>query len=364
MEKLSMVVKHIVIFIFSLVAVCVAAAFGLFLAVGNYQACSFAFYMLNYDQQPLNKDPFVGRVIGLFFKDVTLGHLYALVLTAAVCIAFFVLFHKLSEIFQHLRLRREHLNTGDSQSARTELERAFWQAGEALIIAIPAVLAGWFDVMLFRFRSIVGAMGIEDPSMAVQIANWQMQLEDNLSLFAWQLTQIGAWGYIGVTAVGCIALEYALRRTGEKWDMLARVIDYCMAPGLPEDQETQYTDPAGVDEAHGPDPAVGGFANGYDADTGNTAATCATGEPRWENPAPEDSTVDPGFQAQEGADREFPSAAKPVGQEVIGSDPPERLTLDEALARPDRYFVDPDTMDVWSRKFYQTMNDNPARKAA
>ena len=42
-------------------------------------------------------------------------------------------------------------------------------------------------------------------------------------------------------------------------------------------------------------------------------------------------------------------------QEVIGGDVDERVSISEALKKPERYFVDPETHEIWSCKLREKL---------
>ena len=42
-------------------------------------------------------------------------------------------------------------------------------------------------------------------------------------------------------------------------------------------------------------------------------------------------------------------------QEVIGGEKGERMRLSEALKQPERYFVDPETHEIWSCKLREKL---------
>jgi len=52
------------------------------------------------------------------------------------------------------------------------------------------------------------------------MVGWSGQLSQKGDLWIWFLTKIGAWGYLAITAICCLSLEYALSRAGESWALL------------------------------------------------------------------------------------------------------------------------------------------------
>ena len=225
------------------------------LIVANYLACKSAFDFSGYDGLPLANEAFIGQIIGPFFPEATLSHFYALVVAVVIALGLFILTYCIFYIWVLMRDQKAYLAQNDSQSAQIILNKMHeTMLLIAIIIPCLASAINW-DFQLFLYRSVVGALGIEDPSQApLTVLNWERQMEVNGNFFAWHLARIGAFGYLGITGVACIALEFTFRRTTERLLILISNIESIFISTDQHDERTPY----GYDSRRQPvyDPAV------------------------------------------------------------------------------------------------------------
>lgn len=221
--------------------ICVVADVGLVvltvaLVIANYLACKSSFELLGFERQPLGTDELVGGFFGAFFHQATLVHFYALVLAVTMAVGLFLVFKLAFRLAALWEDRRAYLHAGDHPSAHAATRAILRDLIMLGIFLLPLAAAISWDVQLFRFRALTGALGIEDPTVASQMPGWHQQLQAHGAQFAWSLAGWGAWGYVAVTAMACLSLEYTVHKTQDYWTRL-------------EDSCTALTQPAAPQEA-------------------------------------------------------------------------------------------------------------------
>jgi hypothetical protein len=252
---------------------------------------------------------------------------------------------------------------------------------------------------LFRLRSVAGALALEDPAVAAQLANWEQQVQENSLMWAWTLTKSGAWSYLAMTAVGCLGLEYTLMKFSHAW---ARLLSSVQAMIGADDTHALEQGFYGYDQDGQPvyDPST---PIAYDVD-GQPVAYEETATPSVEaqaQPAPaqaEAASVQseplPRVQEANGYHQEPPSnpgqtplwdpaapeatasesaTAEPAREnqarsetlhDVIGGAAGEKVTLAQALADKRRYWVDPEGPHVWDAQYRETLFGEELKQAA
>jgi hypothetical protein len=158
------VVRNLFGLIFIMGADCLFSCIFLTLFIANYLACKTSFDYLGYDGLPLAKEAFIGQIIGPFLPDATLSHFYAFVVAAVIAAGLFVMYNRLFHIWELLKQRKGYLSQNDKESAQIILYHIY---DDIVMIAaiMPFLIAAiiW-DFELFKYRSVVGALGIEDPA--------------------------------------------------------------------------------------------------------------------------------------------------------------------------------------------------------
>lgn len=414
MNLFNRLLRNLINLVFCCAAVTLCLGLAVLMLIANYLACQVSFELLGYDKQPLNADKLIGQLFDAFFPKAALTHLYAFVVAALVSLGLFLCFRVISHIFELYKERRHYLNTGDQQSARIINQLICWDLVELVAFAIPLTAAVYWDVQLFRFRSICGAAGIEDAETATSLNAWPLQLSDNGTLWAWSLTAQGAWGYIGVTALSALAFEYTLRKTSENWAKLLSTFDEILTPAPREDAQAsiygydQHGQPVYDPQApiaydvngaplHDRDPAfaesdTGTESNEQPASThrqhsasrgasqDTAAETSAAKGPLFESPSPgRDAPGEGGAAAgvrPETRPEDLHFGGRSPGEsprgrteeaplhEVIGGADGERVSLSEALRHPDRYWVDSETHEVWDAHYRRALFGEEMSKAA
>jgi hypothetical protein len=381
------------------------------MVLANYLACKGSFELLGFEMRPLGTDELVGGFFGAFFHKATLAHFYALVLAVTGAMGFFLVFKLAFRIADLLEDRRAYLNASDQQSARAVVRLILRDLIMLLIFVAPLAVIMYWDVQLFRFRSIAGALAIEDPTVAPQMLGWERQLQENGDLFAWSLAHLGAWGYVAVTAIACLSLEFTSHKTVEYWTRLEGNFKELMQPATNQQQPLFY----GYDQNEQPvydpnapiaydtdgNPVASQDATGADAtpeaanhnagtvsqsETISSASAATNGSGAINaslfDPAPADHN---GGASPHSAANNASSGATPTNRArderptagvsktprmepsdlrpVIGGTEGEQVSLAAALTNRQQYWVDPDSHDVWNANFRQALLNSGAPQA-
>jgi hypothetical protein len=221
MEAFGQVTRNLVVFTMCLVGLVIFAFLNLILLPTNYLATGFSFYLLGYDGMPAGADVLIGPYMGSFFENASVTHFFAMCLTLYCFLGLFVAFHSLFYILKLLDDRKAYLLQSDPESAAIATRMLLKEAFLLFVLWVPPLV--WilhWDMELFRLRSVAGALALEDPAVAAQLANWEQQVQENSLMWAWTLTKSGAWSYLAMTAVGCLGLEYTLMKFSHAWARL------------------------------------------------------------------------------------------------------------------------------------------------
>ena len=407
----SRIARNFIRLTLSLLLVLFLFGFNVLLALSNYLGCKISFELLGTENRPLGTDELVGVYFRSFFGQASLAHLYAMLVAGTVSVGLFLVLKLAFDTLKLVEDQRLYRENGDQQSAQIAMRRIVYNLIMIAIFAVPLGFAIYWDIHLFRFRSIAQVMGYEYPEKVVTLVNWSEQLRQKPDMWVWFLTKIGAWGYLAITAICCLGLEYAIYRTGEQWALLldalselfraeeAQAVGYdqhiqpVQRPNNPVPQEPERVpvfeqNVAGV----GPDNSSGrpenvGSSERVAADVslrpaisvtphevtdgrngtggGITATQFAVRNAGGNNGSgqmnpPGEALFDPGpaipmpgeiVHSQAPGRRENEIALQPV----IGSPKGERVSLAEALANPERYWVDSDSHEIWNVNYRGTL---------
>lgn len=401
-----------------------ACMFCIYLVMANYLGCRQSLEYQGYDQMPLIKDAYIGQIIGPFFPDMTVAHFYATGLAVGMAICLFIVFNLMFYIYKLFLERSFYISENDMIHAGRALDQIILSLPLLFVFILLSIGAIYWDIDLYRFRCTVGALGLDDPTTAPRIVeNWDIQLKKYGHLAAWQLTRIGAYGYVALTGISCAAIELLGSKTGERFERLANSVALCFKNDDQLNEETLY----GYDETMQPvyDPATpvaydingdpvqfyGYDAEGFPVYDPETPIVYDTEENLIREATDEDETTytaeagssemnDDGSEqgarntaeaheahqnnfeetssARENATHTQNTAAnngtrqsnsslfdeeeifQNVGngranqnnplKDVIGK-PGARISLVEAMAEKTRYWIDPDTLDIWDREY-------------
>jgi hypothetical protein len=394
----------------------------------NYLGCKAALEKQGYEPEPLGVDPLVGRFLGAFLDQATLAQFVALGVALVEALALFLLFHTCFELWRLFQIRGENQNliaATQKQSGNAETEpvestqeietettrdaqaevraanrlilRAIVEIALLALILIPVIR---WDIDLIRFRAVVDALGNGSPEInPMQIPSWTNFLSTNDHLFITRLIGNGAWGYLGVTALGCLLLELSFEKLDQRWARLMSPVDKKLDGWLhPEPEAIFY----GYDETgqpvYEPDTPVSYDLDGRpvmavedvradtsEADDEETIvrpveASAGSKNPSrpfadWPKPQAESAPVGSGNGNGNGYSPLFDSSAidQPRTSEewphvvyespetrssmldVIGTNS-DRVSLATAQADPSTYYVDQVTGQVWNRKHWESLH--------
>lgn len=401
METFGQVVRNLVVFIMCVVALAAFVFMNVLLLPTNYLATGFSFYLLGYDGMPAGADVLIGPYMDGFFENASITNFFAIGLTIACFLGLFVAFHSLFHILKLLDDRKVFLLQSDPESASIATRMLLKEAFLLFVLWVPPLI--WilhWDLELFRLRSVAGALALEDPAVASQLANWEEQIKENSLIWAWPLTKIGAWSYLAMTAVGCLGMEYTLMKLSNAWTRLLASVQSMIladetrapekgfygydqdgqpvddpntptaydvdgqplayeevAPASPQLQERpvpNQTETASVQSAALP---LVQEANGYHQDSPPSGPNET---PIWDAAEVETGTTD--TEATE-ADREN-SVRSETLYDVIGGAAGEKVTLKQALANERRYWVDREGPHVWDTQYREALFGEELKKAA
>ena len=361
------------------------------------------------EAKPLIEDFLIGRIIGAFLPEATLPQAMAFTISLVEAIAFFVMAHQLHGILELARYRRASRLKGDE----AEVREATWQILETLLVF--AVLGGvlvWgilWDIEIFRYRSMAGAAGLDDPAEAAgTLPSWAMQLQDSGSWAAVQLTRMGAWGYLSFTAVSCMVLALCFQKLEEQFvramrpvdewyeSLMKRRVEDEQAPvfygydsdgqpvydpdapiaydteGRPVDAEQPAAEPADEPTAAAPETnGNGSRAHVQQEPEGDAVSATIHAEPAAAraaqngngphvassgplfDPAPSHPLHGPAQAPHGAASSERPPADL---RDVLGGSPGEQIRLAEAAAKPQHYYVNLATGQVWNRQAWEYLH--------
>jgi len=363
-------------------------ALGVTVAVvtSNYLALAYSFYLQRYDGQPLSEETFIGPLFQAVAPEATLAQLYSLGIALAIAGGFFLLFNKLFNSFDSYQALKAHRAEGNSEQAnafKVDLHEKLLCATLLLIALIPVI--SW-DISLFRFRGAASVNKLDSPDGAVDLITWDKLLEE--PSFALELTRLGSWSYIAMTASLCLGLEITARKTRRYADRCFTTIeDLGVRAGQPVERPLLGYDAEGhavYDStiALAYDAEGNSIAGPQSSHESNSPSAPAATEPKQ---AAEPLFVVPPVGPTSRDDQESASGAAPAETQkvevqprtaartaaseelrtVIGTE--ERVSMQDAARDPERYYVDMTNGVVWDRACYEALHgvdSMPSEQAA
>jgi hypothetical protein len=332
-----------------------ALLLNFWMTLANYLSLTLTFEMLGLDTVPLGEDKLLGSFFAGLAADASLVNLIAASLACVVMVGFFLLVRQLLEMWGHwkqMRLQRQEGN-------ETEVAARRWLIGDNLLwlvlfLPLVACFSVW-DLEMFRFRAVLGAGQITEAATAVTVATWGKVLTESADLYAITLAKVGMWGYLAVNLMACFVLEFVLVKARDKFSQMTAIASSWF------DVEEQAPTETGLheQEAQTREPGEPFGSADLSATEPQVDAPRPSQGPRLTPDAPVETIPEPVVQQAE---------AQATGQvrrdlkEVVGGRPEERVTLEEALRNPDRYFVNIKNGLVWDRKHWDNLHSAEQEK--
>jgi|GEM_PF-6768879 len=335
-----------------------AVLLNLWMTLANYLSLALTFEMLGLDTVPLGEDKLLGSFFAGLAADASLVNLIAASLACVVMAGFFLLVRQVMQIWGHWKQLCLQRRAGNE----TEVAARRWLIADNLlwlVLLLPLVVAfSIWDLEMFRYRAVLGAGQITETATAVTVATWGKLLTESADLYAITLAKVGMWGYLAVNLMACFVLEFVLVKARDKFSQMTAIAsswfeaeDQAPVKTSRAEQDAERSEPSfvfGREEATATEPRV-------DAPQPFTAFQGPTLAPD----APVETIPEPVVQE---AEAPAPGQARRDLREVVGGGPEERVTLEEALRNPDRYFVDIKNGLVWDRKHWDNLHSAEQEK--
>jgi hypothetical protein len=360
MKQFGQMIKNIFALVACIIVAlsCLFAEFWLFII--HYLGLSYAFELKGFDTLPLHQESVIGPAMKAFFPkaDYTkgLGMLVAFILMGIT----FTFFHLAYECFKLLLERSRYKRENNAETVQVVnqmlLTNCIWMA----VLAIPGVLIFLWDLDLFKYRLLLGAIGVDSPDAATGLTNISQQMQENGNLWIWNNLSIDASGYAALVAGMSLLLEMSFLKTGDNVNKLMTNINLMFHGKSDDNNQPEFFgyDAEGKPVYEASQPVV------YDVD-GNpvnpqasaqtTADASGSGtkadEPLFTTEEPRQhtstasasaSTEAPGCEKQRTASPEV---------EVIGGSAGEKVTMAHAQSQPNRYWIDPDNHQIWDADY-------------
>lgn len=312
--------------------------------IANYNALIQGFELIGFDQKPLADDPFYGWIFdALLLGDANQCHLYAGFLVFALAICFGVVSYFLFNMIMLIRDRRVYLSNRDEVSAHQAMTVILHDNLPYFILFLILLIPlAWWDVSLFSYRFLAGAMNIESPVEAVNnISRLGVMLQEAPDNLALAIGRIGGWGYLAATLFTALFLKFAYQRAKERLIVFEESFLALF-----------FFDDAGRTEGGG-QPAGTAVTEGVTAPPVNVA----TQEEPGARPVAghqENTTVMP---EEPGQEMPATHVNRDDEVEVIGGN--GNIKRSDAVANPERYHID-ENGRFWDRQYYEALHGSSA----
>lgn len=332
-----------------------AVALNIWMALANYLSLCLTFEMLGLDTVPLGEDKLLGSFFAGMAADASLVNLVAAGLAFVVTAGFFILVRQLLSTWDHWRQLRLQHQAGN----QTQVTARRWLIANNLIwlvlfLSCVALFSVW-DLEMFRFRAVLGAGQINDSATAVTVASWGKVLAESADVYAIGLAKVGMWGYLAVNLMACLILEFILVKARDKFDQWTQIV----SSWWPSEDRAPFETGRPDEEVEEGEPSAG-FGNEAPAATEPLVDTPPPFQaPKLHPDAPVETIPEPAVGQADAL-----AATRPRGdlRDVLGGSPEERVTLDEALRNPVRYFVDIKNGLVWDRRHWDNLHGTEEEK--
>lgn len=346
-------------------------------AIGNYLAVETALELQGTEPKPLSAFSIFGGFFDSFLPDATLADVAALTLVSVLYIGVACLINRAFRLAHLIRDRRLYLQQGDTKSAELVIEYVKACVAWIALLSVLVVPVVYWDVKLFQFRAVIGALGIDNPILAAQQPGWAEQIAQNGNLFGWELAGIGAIGYLALNILAAVLLEFNIQAIDNSWigvtDAVTRELqpsstsepEAVVADTGPEVAATEQNGSATAESPAGASPAAQPSAARTEehanvvrlrADQGSSTLVAENVAPA---NVPSAANTTAGMAAPT---RQSSSAAPPPTeplQDVIGGNG-TRVSLSEARRNRDRFWIDANTREIWDVQHRRALFDEVA----
>ncbi len=350
-----------------------AVALAVFVGSVNYSGLRSGFELAGMDTRPLSEDPTIGwayEALGL--GNATQADLYAVAVAVAMGVGTFILGHLLVKAMRLLRDLRDYERLNDSENVH-RAKGALMVVGGFIALLLPGLIAvAYWDFILFQLRVLSGSLDVVSPKDIWNLHDTATLRDTARQTFGLKLIEVSPWGYLGVTALASLGLEFAIDQGRDAWAAAERSLAELFAANEPQPGQ--------------PDPATDAAQGSHDSDEQSrersrnvneparaddvpttTSAAGSGGQPERSANAPHPivepiSIVEPIATAPASPPRivgEPTEAARGDERDVVGGEPGHRVTLADALAQPDRYVVDVEGQRIWDRAHYAQLHGAP-----
>lgn len=338
-----------------LLMVLFAAALNLGMVLANYLSICLTLEMVGLDTLPLGDDKLFGPFFAGIAAEASLVNLIGAVLACVVALGFFILAHLLHSLWEHGKqawLQRQEGN-------ETQVSMRRWLIGEALfwiVLLAPCVIAFTvWDLDMFLFRAVLGAAQIHETADAVLLPAWSKVQAEASDVYAVKLARVGMWGYLSINVMACMILEFFLVKARNRFDEMTTILGSWFDS---REQDPGAADSLQSDEDHFEAPAR------YRSDEPLVVEPLAETPRAFQgptlNPDAPIETIPETFVRQP----EAMPAEQPRGDQkaVLGGRTEERVTLEDALQNPQRYFVDIRSGLIWDREHWESLHGATGEK--
>lgn len=328
---------------------------NLIMALANYLSLCLTFEMVGLDTVPLGDDKLLGPFFVGLAADASLVNLIAAGLACVVTAGFFVLVRLLLSKWEHWKQLRLHQQEGN----RAEVTARRWLIGDTLlwlVLLVPCVVAfSVWDLEMFRYRAVLGAAQVVDTADAVSVPAWSKVQAEAHDVYAIALAKVGMWGYLAVNLMACLLLEFSLLKARKRVHEMTTIVGSWFDSG---EQEPGAADSLQSDEDHFEAPAR------YGSDEPLVVEPLAETPRAFQGPtinpdAPIETIPETVVRQPEAMPADQPRGDHKV---VLGGRTDERVTLEDALQNPQRYFVDIRSGLIWDREHWESLHGATGEK--
>lgn len=369
MQPFIFMMRNIGNLFFNFIGIILCLVGGLCLFFMHYNGLSYGIALMGMDTQPLSMDPLIGPLFQVILPKVNYTHGLGMSVVFALMAGTLICFHEAHSIIQLWISRKQYQRQNDIESVDLANQQIILNATLFVLFLIPTIAIFWWDLNLYKFRLLAGAIGADTPELARGLASMTEQMSNNGNLWVWDTLSIGAQGYIALVVVVSFSFEYVLARFSDNFTKLMTNFELMVNgnsadasqpifygydhSGMPVYEENQ---PISYDTA------------GKPVDSSNQESTSLPTSEQEDEPLfsseklkSKDSIQTESVCKKSGADM---GSEDSIEYEVVGGQPGQKITMDEAKANPGSYWIDPDTQQIWDIDYRKLLFGEGRKKRA